>query len=148
MKVFYHLSSARMGSAVLQGVFCPECTLFTRVCSRLFQSSLLSAVLSDGGGTHDLSCAVDMETEAQSGALSLPSPRPPWSMGLFMQEYCRGLPFPCYPGESEVKVPACNTGDLGSIPGLGRSPGEGIGYPLHYFCLQNSMDRGAWWAAV
>ena len=47
MKVFYHLSSARVGSAVLQGVFCPECTLFTRVCSRLFQSSLLSAVLGE-----------------------------------------------------------------------------------------------------
>ena len=36
----------------------------------------------------------------------------------------------------------------GSIPGLGRSPGEGNGYPLQYSCLENSMDRGAWWATV
>ena len=39
-------------------------------------------------------------------------------------------------------------GDSGSIPGLGRSPGEGNGNPLQYFCLENSMDRGAWWATV
>ena len=52
------------------------------------------------------------------------------------------------PGSSEVKVSACNAGDLGSIPGLGRSPGEGNGNPLQYSCLENPMDRGAWWAAV
>ena len=39
-------------------------------------------------------------------------------------------------------------GDLGSIPGLGRSPGKGTSYPLQYSCLENSMDRGAWWATV
>ena len=39
-------------------------------------------------------------------------------------------------------------GDVGSIPGLGRSPGEGNGNPLQYFSLQNPMDRGAWWATV
>ena len=46
----------------------------------------------------------------------------------------------------EGKVSACNVGDLGSIPGLGsgRSPGEGNGKPLHYICLENAMDRGAW----
>ena len=44
---------------------------------------------------------------------------------------------------------ACNAGDPGSIPGLGRSPGEGNGNPLQYSCLKNSMDRrGAWWATV
>ena len=42
----------------------------------------------------------------------------------------------------------CNAGDLGSIPGSGRAPGGGHGYPLQYFCLENSMDRGAWWATV
>ena len=51
-------------------------------------------------------------------------------------------------GGSEVKASACNTGDLGSIPGLGRSPGEGSGNPLQYSCLENPMDRGAWWATV
>ena len=53
-----------------------------------------------------------------------------------------------FPGGSEVKASACNAGDLGSIPGLGRSPGEGNGNPLQYSCLENPMDRGAWWAIV
>ena len=49
---------------------------------------------------------------------------------------------------SEIKAYACNVGDLGSIPGLGRSPGEGNGTPLQYSCLENPMDGGAWWATV
>ena len=51
-------------------------------------------------------------------------------------------------GGSEVKASACNVGDLGSIPGSGRSPGEENGNPLQYSCLENPMDRGAWWATV
>ena len=43
---------------------------------------------------------------------------------------------------------AWNEGDLGSIPGLGRSPGDGNGNPLQYPCLGNSMDRETWWATV
>ena len=43
---------------------------------------------------------------------------------------------------------AGNTGDPGSIPGMGRSNGEGNGNPLQYFCLENPIDRGAWWATV
>ena len=46
------------------------------------------------------------------------------------------------------KESACNAGDVDSIPGLGRSPGEGKGNPLQYSCLRNPMDRGAWWATV
>ena len=46
------------------------------------------------------------------------------------------------------KESACNAGDLNSIPGLGRSPGEGNGNPLQCSCLENPMDRGAWWAIV
>ena len=53
-----------------------------------------------------------------------------------------------FPGGSEVKAPACNVGDLGSIPGWGRSPGEGNGNPLQYSCLENPLDGGAWWATV
>ena len=53
-----------------------------------------------------------------------------------------------FPGGSEVKASACNAGDLGSIPGSGRSPGEENGNPLQYSCLENPMDRGAWWATV
>ena len=52
------------------------------------------------------------------------------------------------PGGSDGKESARNAGDLGSIPGSGRSPGEGNGNPLEYSCLENSMDRGAWWATV
>ena len=53
-----------------------------------------------------------------------------------------------WPGGSGRKVSACNAGDPGSIPGLGRSPGEGNGNPFQYCCLENSMDRGPWLAAV
>ena len=53
-----------------------------------------------------------------------------------------------FPGGSDGKESAHNGGDLGSIPGLGRSPGEGNGYPLWYSCLENFMDRGAWQATV
>ena len=49
-----------------------------------------------------------------------------------------------FPGGSDSKESACNAGDLDSIPGLGRSPGEGHGSPPQYSCLENSMDRGAW----
>ena len=52
------------------------------------------------------------------------------------------------PCGSEVNASACNAGDLGSIPGSGRYPGEGNGNPLQYSCLENPMDRGAWWATV
>ena len=55
---------------------------------------------------------------------------------------------PHFPGGSDGKVSACNAGDPGSIPGLGRSPGEGNGNPLQYSCLENSMNGGAWWATV
>ena len=53
-----------------------------------------------------------------------------------------------FPGGSDSKESACNAGDPGSIPGLGRSPGEGNGNPRQYSCLENFMDRGAWWATV
>ena len=49
-----------------------------------------------------------------------------------------------FPGGSDGKVSACNAGDPGSIPGLGRSPGEGNVYPLQFSCLENPMDRGTW----
>ena len=53
-----------------------------------------------------------------------------------------------FPGGSDSKEPACNAGDMGSIPGLGISPGEGNANPLQYSCLENPMDRRAWWAIV
>ena len=53
-----------------------------------------------------------------------------------------------FPGDSVVKNSPANAGDVGSISGLGRSPGEGNGTPLQYSHLGNLMDRGAWWATV
>ena len=53
-----------------------------------------------------------------------------------------------FSGGSDGKESACSVGDLSSIPGLGRSPGKGNGYPLQYSCPKNSMDRGAWLATV
>ena len=53
-----------------------------------------------------------------------------------------------FPGSLDGKASAYNAGDLGSIPGSGRSPGEGNGNPLQYSCLENPMDQGVWWATV
>ena len=53
-----------------------------------------------------------------------------------------------FPGGSDAKASASNAGDPGSVPGSGRSPGEGNGNPLRYSCLENSMGGGACWATV
>ena len=53
-----------------------------------------------------------------------------------------------FTGGSDSKESACNAGDLGLIPGLGRSPGGGHDNPVQYSCLENPMGRGAWWATV
>ena len=64
-----------------------------------------------------------------------------WTCSLFHQTSG-------FPGVSGGKESACNTGDPGLIPGLRRSPGEGNGYPLQYLCLENPMNREAWWSMV
>ena len=59
--------------------------------------------------------------------------------------------FTGFPGGTSGKEPAVSAGDIrdaGSVPGSGRSPGEGNGYPLQYSCLENPLDRGAWRATV
>ena len=53
-----------------------------------------------------------------------------------------------FPGGSNGRESACNVGDRSSIPGSGRGPGEGAGYPHQYSCLENYMDRGVWQATV
>ena len=67
-------------------------------------------------------------------------------LNLVVRISTKGLSF--YPSGSDGKESAWNAGDAGLIPGSGRSPGEGNGYPLQYSCLKNPMDRGAWWAKV
>ena len=52
------------------------------------------------------------------------------------------------PGGSGGEESACNSGDSHSIPGSGRSPGEGHGNPFQYSCMENPMDRGSWWASL
>ena len=82
-------------------------------------------------------------------------PLPPLYHGNHKSVLCLGACF-CFidkficgfPGGLDGKASACNAGDPGLIPALGRSPGGGHGNPLQYSCLENSMDRGAWWAAV
>ena len=77
------------------------------------------------------------------GEISIPKMQCSWLDILAKARVTEG-----FPGGSEVKVSACNSGDLGSIPGSGRSPGKGNGNPLQYSCLENSMDRGGWWATI
>ena len=67
----------------------------------------------------------------------------PWLVGLGITPGSRS-----FPGGSQGKESACNAGYLGPIPGLGRSPGEGNSNTLQYSCLENPIDRGAWWVAV
>ena len=64
---------------------------------------------------------------------------------FYLQFYCLWG----FPGSLDSKASIVpNAGDLGLIPGSGRVPGEGNGNPLQYSCLENPMDRGAWWATV
>ena len=61
---------------------------------------------------------------------------------------CLHIVYGSVPGGSDGKGFACHVGDLGLIPGSGRSPGEGNGYPFQYSCLESSVDRGAWQATI
>ena len=73
------------------------------------------------------------------------------SLSILVSSMCMpssGIAGSYFPGSSEVKASACSAGDLGSIPGLGRSPGEGNDNSLQYSFLENPMDRGAWRATV
>ena len=67
---------------------------------------------------------------------------------VFILYFVNTAPCQDFPCSSVVKNPRASAGDVSSIPGLGRSPGEGNGNPFQYSCLRNSMHRGAWWATV
>ena len=86
-----------------------------------------------------------------------PPSQPTAPLGHHHQDTCQGqplasmCPFPNiwgFPGGSDGKESACNEGDLGLVPGSGRSPGEENGNPLQYSCLGNPLDRGIWRATV
>ena len=101
----------------------------------------------------------DLRTVRERGALEFMEKRGKWGEKKDFgkryeykgfRKFCCVLCYmsPCFPGGSEVKASAWNAGIPGSIPGSGRSPGEGNGNLLLYSCLENSMDRGAWRATV
>ena len=69
-------------------------------------------------------------------------------MLLFPNKNCHDFYLGIFPHSSVGKESASSAGDQGSIPGLGRFPGDGDGNPLQYPCLENSVGRGVWWAAV
>ena len=71
-----------------------------------------------------------------------------WNLYFMAWFWCFSFTLCSLPCGPVVKVSACNVGDSGSIPGWGRSPRVGNGYPLQYSCLENFMDRGAWWTTV
>ena len=88
----------------------------------------------------------------KSDAFQLHRDKPPSSgpsqtsacASLHLVAHLYPLSYPDFPGGSDGKASVYSAGDLGSSPGLGRSLGEGNGNPLHYYCLENPMDRGAW----
>ena len=83
-----------------------------------------------------------MFTDSNSEHELVPSSNPTLILLAFISDD-RG-----FPGGSDGKDSACNAGDLGLIPGVGRSPEERNGYPLQYSCLENPVDRGPWWSRV
>ena len=72
----------------------------------------------------------------------------PWVLFIFVSPAFDRVSGTYFLGGSDGKESVCNAGDLGLIPGLGRSPGEGNSYPLQYSCLKNPIDREAWQATV
>ena len=91
---------------------------------------------------HRVSCARRVNPEGLR-----PIPQGPSHPGGGVQS-ALGFPIDIFPGGSGVKASAPSVGDPGSIPGLGRSPGEGNGNPLQYSCLEIPVDGEAWWATV
>ena len=88
-------------------------------------------------------CRKNPRTEEPGGLQSMGSQRVRHNSTKMNTGNLRG-----FPGGSDGKEPACNAGDPDLIPGLGRSPGEGNGYPLQYSCLKSPIDRGAWWTTM
>ena len=96
--------------------------------------------------THWVFSAAQSSLKAWTCPSMIPFPEPHFPMSSHSWITCNF--YHGFPGDSDGKESACNVGDRGSIPGLGRSPGEGNSYPLQYSCLENPMDRGSWRATV
>ena len=121
--------------------------------------SLRSLVTSYSRGPQPLGSVLVQAAQQEvsgDGKLHRPLPIAPPEPSQFMRKLssmklvlgAKKLGTDAFPGGSDSKESARNAGDLDSIPGSGRSPGEENGYPLQYSCLENYMDRGAWWATI
>ena len=90
-------------------------------------------------------CSSFIEADFTKGLRQREDPRRSYTVSKSLVSIKPSMDFP---GGPDCKGSACNTGDLSSTPGSGRSPGEGNGNSLQYSCLENPMDRGAWWVTV
>ena len=103
--------------------------------------------------TQTISCEVGLKVENMCSVYVLANARYEWSSPHLVIRREREIwgswgKVLGFPGGSDIKESACSAGDQGSIPGLGRCSGEGNGNPLKYSCLENPVDRGAWWVMV
>ena len=137
-------------SAILWAVVCPVFLAFRAKNCWFFQSVPFSTCYQDGVGTSlllmcrtesliwrifvSISCIAGLAVKNSLFFIK------------FTHTHTHTFTILGFPGGSGSKESACSAGDSGLIPGLGRYPGIGYGYPLQYSCLENSMDRGAWWA--
>ena len=113
-------------------------TLIQQVWRRAGDSVLLTSE-----AAHPCLSVLDISV-ARLGGFAMVS-RPLVAVRRNAQSFCHtAIIFLSFPGGSAGKESACNEGDLGSIPGLGRSPGDGKGYPFQYSGLENSMDYSPW----
>ena len=132
--------------------FIPSTQLMVERGTRLIQGRLQRGRLGKGS----TGCAVGWEVQGGQvvGQQSRPAPLAQQTQPAVPGKTCwrrdslPSLAFLGFPGGSAGKESACNVGDLGSVPGLGRSPGEENGNSLQYSCIENSVHSGAWQASV
>ena len=97
---------------------------------------------------HSLVTTLYISLHAHQQCKSIPFSPHPLQHALFVDFLIMTILIEGFPGGLDSKESARNAGDPGSIPGSGRPPGEGSGYPLQHSYQENSMDRGAWWSRV
>ena len=143
-------------SAILWAVVCPVFLAFRGKTCWFFQSVQFSTCYQDGVETSLLlMCRTESPTWRIFVSISCTAGLAVKNSLFFIKfththihTYTYTFTILGFPGGSDSKESACSAGDSGWIPGLGRYSGEGYGYPLQYSCLENSMDRGAWWGSV
>ena len=126
-----------------------DCSLPGSSVHGIFQTRILEWVVMPSSRVsslpRDRACVSEVYLHWQVDSLPLVPPGKSLDILVLRCEYVLLQSF-C--GSSDSKESACNAGELGPIPGSGRSPEEGNSLPLQYSCLENPVDRGAWWATV